>query len=755
MAFCLGNVVLRQISILKFYPVKRIFLLLVLGALSLPSPLSAQNKQADSTLLYQDLAPVTIKGYRFPTQEIRKMEDIHQSYIASGIKNAVIVVQDLAANLAEKTGRQVFSKIPGAFVYDMDGSGNQVNISTRGLDPHRSWEFNVRQNGMMTNSDIYGYPASHYSPPMESVQLVELIHGTASLQYGSQFGGMINYVTKQPDTSRSFSFEGIQSVGSYGLLSTYNALGGRTGKLSYYAYYHKRVSDGYRDNSRSDSEAQFASLSYAISSDFVLKAELGRSTYLFQIPGPLTDSLFHLQPTASTRSRNYFNPDIYLPSLSFTWKTGAKSSLDWNASAVLGTRKSVQFISLADVRDTIDRATLAYKARQVDIDEFNSYASEGRFRQDYSLGHQVHSLVLGFRYTNNNLHRRQLGKGTTGTDFDLTVTDGKFGRDVLFITHNVAVFAENLIQITPKLQVTPGIRLENGVSKLKGQLAYYDNHEIKDQIVHRYALLGIRGQYLLGKTGNDALYGGWSQAYRPVVLADVLPPTVLDVTDPALKDAFGHTAEVGIKGEFIPGMYMDLTAFQILYQNRIGSLAITDATGKIFILKTNIGDSRTNGVELFLQYLLSENLQHRVSFFTATSYMDGRYLNGSVRNGSENKSIKGNRVETTPEWISRNGLHWAYKALSGILQYSYVSESFSDALNTRTPTRNGASGLVPGYGIWDLHLAFQASPKFVLKAGINNLANKSYFTKRPTGYPGQGVWSSDGRSVTASAGFKF
>lgn len=69
----------------------------------------------------------------------------------------------MAANLAEKTGRQIFAKIPGAFIYDMDGSGNQVNISTRGLDPHRSWEYNIRQNGIMINSDLYGYPASHYS----------------------------------------------------------------------------------------------------------------------------------------------------------------------------------------------------------------------------------------------------------------------------------------------------------------------------------------------------------------------------------------------------------------------------------------------------------------------------------------------------------------------------------------------------------------------------------------------------------------
>ncbi|MBK6785551.1 MAG: TonB-dependent receptor plug domain-containing protein [Saprospiraceae bacterium] len=117
--------------------------------------------------------------------------------------------------------------MPGAFIYDMDGSGNQMNIATRGMDPHRSWELNVRQNGVITNSDIYGYPASHYSPPMEAIQKIEIFRGTASLMYGSQFGGMVNYITKKADTTKILSGEVIQSAGSFGLLSTYLSIGGK------------------------------------------------------------------------------------------------------------------------------------------------------------------------------------------------------------------------------------------------------------------------------------------------------------------------------------------------------------------------------------------------------------------------------------------------------------------------------------------------------------------------------------------------
>ena len=115
--------------------------------------------------------------------------------------SGVVALQQIDANITLKTGRQLFAKVPGVFVYDMDGSGNQVNIATRSLDAHRSWEYNTRYNGIITNSDMYGYPASHFNPPMESMQSVELVRGTASLQSGAQFGGMLNYVSKKADTT--------------------------------------------------------------------------------------------------------------------------------------------------------------------------------------------------------------------------------------------------------------------------------------------------------------------------------------------------------------------------------------------------------------------------------------------------------------------------------------------------------------------------------------------------------------------------
>jgi len=723
---------------------------LLIGFLTSFSFLQAQIP-AD-TILERTLNEVTIQSYQFQINEVEQLQNIHETYITSGKKNEVIIIQDLPANLAEKTGRQIFAKIPGAFVYDMDGSGNQINISTRGLDPHRSWEYNVRQNGVMTNSDIYGYPASHYSPPMEAIQKIEIIRGAASLQYGSQFGGMINYVTKKGDPSRPFSFESINSIGSFGLLSSYNAIGGQKGKWSYYAYYQRRISNGYRDNARSDAQAQFIHLKYKFSSDISAKLELGRSQYLYRIPGPLTDAMFYDNPRQATRSRNYFNPDIYLPSLSLDWKISNTTKLSWTSSAVLGHRNSVQFIGFADAQDTIEASTLQYKPRQVDIDNFNSYSSEVRLQQEYKVGKVNNTLVAGLRYVNNNLHRRQQGKGTTGTDFDLTITNPEFGRNIYFKTQNVALFLENLVRINSKLELSAGVRLEHGMSKMSGTISYVPEERIPQNIPHRYPLLGINGQYQLDE--KNKIYGGWSQAYRPVVFSDVIPASILERNDPDLKDAFGHNMELGVKGTLIDRLTYDVNFFQILYKNRIGSLVLTDDNGQSYVWKTNIGDSKTNGLELYMEYNLAETINYKFSVFTATSFFDGYYLNGKLRNGSENTDLTRNRLETVPRWMSRNGLQAAYKKISAILQYSYVSDSFSDALNTTTPNINGARGIVPSYNIWDFNMSYRVNSNYTFRFGVNNFLDKNYFTKRPTGYPGQGVWSSDGRSIVASFGIR-
>lgn len=703
------------------------------------------SQKADS-LPSRTLKQVTVKGFR--STVVESLPNVHGTYLMGGKRNEVIQLADIDANVAEKTPRQLFARIPGVFVYDMDGTGNQINMATRGLDPHRSWENNIRQNGVITNSDMYGYPASHYSPPMESINRIELVRGTASLQFGAQFGGMLNYVTKGADTTRRFGFETVSSAGTYGLLSTFNAIGGRVGKWTYYAYYYRRHSDGYRQNSRSDASAQFGRLHYQATQRLGFTAELGRSTYTYQIPGPLTDAMFAQDPRQSTRSRNYFNPDIYIPSVKTDWQLSDRTRLLWTVSAVLGARNSVQLDAFATAPDTISRVTGQYRARQVDIDNFNSYTSEWRLLHQYKLGNMNSNLAAGVQLMNNDLHRRQLGVGTTDTNFDLSLTS-PFRRDLHYRTRNFAAFAENQFHLTNRLTVSPGMRLESGKTEMRGTITYYAPENLPTDISHHFLLLGVNGEYRV----NEAVkvYGGWSQAYRPVVFKDIIPTSVYERIDKNLKDAHGYNAEIGVDGRW-QGLHLNVTVFDLLYRNRLGTLLLANTDGSNYIFRTNIGDSRSTGVEALVETQLVRTEKILVSGFTSTSFNKARYLNGRVSAGTENRSVAGNQVESAPEWTSRNGLTARYGTTSLTLQYSYVSQTFSDALNTTVASANGAVGPVPAYSLWDLNGTWHSRHGLTIRGSINNLLNQQYFTKRPTFYPGPGVWPSDGRSAVLTVG---
>jgi Fe(3+) dicitrate transport protein len=399
-------------------------MLLTLGVLAVPVGAFAQSvPPRDSTKVRAATTPQTIGGVTVratpPAGSVRAAPEVNGAWVLAGVKSEVLQVRGMDANLTEKTGRQLFAKIPGVFVYDMDGSGNQINISTRGLDAHRSWELNARQDGVVINSDLFGYPASHYSPPMESIERVELVRGTAALQYGSQFGGMVNYITKSGDTTRAMSVESNNTLGAFGLRSTYNAVGGRVGKLDYYAYLNLRRADGYRDAAESEGDAQFARVIWRASPTLTLRGQVGRSTYRYRIPGPLTDAQFDANPRLATRTRNYYGPDIVVPSLSAEWTPTPHTRVLSQLSGVFGARNSVQFIGFATARDTVNRLTGTFAPRQVDIDDFASLTGEVRLVHDWTINGRSHPLAMGLALSDNDTRRRQLGRGTTASNWDL------------------------------------------------------------------------------------------------------------------------------------------------------------------------------------------------------------------------------------------------------------------------------------------------------------------------------------------------
>lgn len=695
-----------------------------------------------------------------------KMLDIQDNAIFSGKKTDVIRLSNLEANLVTNNARQVFSKVPGVSVWENEGSGIQINVGVRGLSPNRSWEFNTRQNGYDISSDVFGYPEAYYNPPLEAVSEIQMVRGGASLQFGAQFGGMLNYVLKREERL-PFIFESQNTVGSYGLLSTFNAIGGKSSKWSYYIYNQSRKGNGWRENNRYEVRNSHAYLGYAFNDKSKLSFEYTNMDYSMQQPGGLTDAQFELNAQSSSRKRNWFGTPWNLAALIFDTKFNDELSLNLKLFGLIGERNSVGNTDGITTLDAILATTNDYKIRRVDRDLYQNIGLESRSIFNYNLGKSSNNLAFGFRVYSAHTYRKQKGDGTTGTDFDLTVPSNFYKTAIDFTTKNVAFFAENLFKPFNNFSITPGIRWETIQSSISGYLdaTTPTSNLLKNNEINRSKLLaGVGVSYQLKKI---TLYSNFSQAYRPVLFSDLTPPATSDVVDPNLKDAFGYNADLGVKGTILKVISFDANLFYLKYNNKVGTIskyidATTPSLG-MYQYKTNIGGATHKGIESFVDVHISKllNIEKQIGnihAYASLSFIDARYdrfdLTTTSAGSITSKNLSGNYVENAPKYIHNFGVNWNFKQVSLSVQKRMTGKVFTDAQNTETPSSNAVIGLIKGYDVYDISGGFKFKSHYNIKAGVNNLANVNYATRRSGGYPGPGLLPGEGRTFYVSVGVR-
>jgi Fe(3+) dicitrate transport protein len=726
----------------------------VLLICSLFQSLQAQVKpKSGDTLRSKTLDPVFVNSYS-KNAAPKYIAEVVGMNIYSGKKTNQIYLDASRMNLAQNVTRTAFAQIPGLTMWEMDGAGLQINVGSRGTDSHRSIEMNMRQNGYNINSDMFGYPEDHYTPPLQAVQQVQLVRGSAALQFGSQFGGMMNYVMKEPDSTKPFTYTGDQTTGSNNFFNSFNSVSGTKGKVSYYAYYDYRHGDGWRPNAAFNYHAYYANINYALTSKTSLSFQFSRMDYVQKIAGGLTDVQFNQNAKQSFRLRNWFNPEINIPALIFKHSISANTNLEITANALFGQRNSVQFIAAPAIADTFNTSLSSYNPRQVDRDYYSGFNTEARLLHHYKIGSVSSVLATGLRYSTELTKRRQKGVGTTGNDFDLSLVK-PYGIDLRFSTRNYAVFAENIFQLTKRFSITPGIRYEIINTSLTGKISNA-SFDVAYRGNRHFPLFGTGVQYQVNKLSQ--LYGNISQAYRPFLYANVTPADRVDVVDPDLKDSKGYDIDLGYRGHYSDILNFDINAFYLFYGNRVGLISQKKPDGSSYLLTTNIGDALTKGVELYVELSLLKSITQRrttddIRIFNSLSYNHARYLDANFNKGGTTINVKDNYVENVPDWMNKSGLTLQHNDFSTTLQYSYASKSFNDAVNT-VSSSDGITGVIPDFYVWDWSINYNFPKQFHLSGGINNLTNEKYFNRRITMYPGPGILPADGRTFYISFGMK-
>lgn len=681
--------------------------------------------------------------------------------IYSGKKTEVLVLDSIDGNKAQNNTRQILGRIPGMNFSETEGAGFPSNgFGLRGLNPSQSIEMNTRQNGYNITSDIYGYNESYYNPAMEAVDKIEVVRGAASLQFGPQFGGTVNFVMKQAPQDKKIQYTTQQTIGSYGLFNSFHSLAGTLGKWSYYTYGQYKNSLGWRRNSAYSAFTGFAKLEYQATSKLKMGLEYSILRNRIQMPGGLTDIEFQQDSRRSFRERNWLNSPWNIVTGTVEYKASDKTTLSIKSAFLFSERNLVwrNEDGGPGVADSISPLTNSYVAREVQREGFLSSTTEARVLTNYKSLGLNNTFAGGVRYFAGKMQRQGGGPGSTGSDFNLNLYGGDYEYSLKFTTTNVSLFFENIIRITNKWSVTPGFRWEYINSTVDGYITDTDNGDTKVQSKDsrkRYIpLLGIGSQYKISQ--SSYIYANWSQAYRPMDYSSLTPIGVTSRIDPHMKDAYGYNADLGWRGTISNFLNFDLGFFYLQYNRRIGLISQSDAaTGETYTLRTNTGNSVSKGIETYVEInpikMFNKNSKiGNISLFNSLAYIDAKYVSGTDDHGA---SISGKHVEYAPNIINRFGITYGFKNFSVTYQLSNTGLSYGDANNT-VQSGNALIGIIPAYKVIDISATYKIK-NCNIKAGINNFNNSTYFTKRTDEYPGPGIIPAQGRSMYVSLGTRF
>ncbi|SOD89402.1 TonB-dependent receptor domain-containing protein [Spirosoma fluviale] len=678
-----------------------------------------------------------------------RMRGVEGMGIYEGKKSEVIIPDQLVANLSTNNARQIYARVAGLNIWENEGAGLQLSIGGRGLDPNRSSNFNVRQNGYDISADALGYPESYYTPPIEAVGRIQIVRGAASLQYGTQFGGLLNFVMRKPVADRKFELVARQTVGTFGFYNAFTSASGTVGKLSYYTFFQYKKGDGWRPNSHFTNYTAFADIDYRFSENTSVGVDITQMSYLAQQPGGLTDAMFREDPRQSNRERNWFKVNWTMPALHFDHKFNANNEVNVRVFGLYAYRYSLGFRPnrVASVDDNSERDLIK--------GDFQNYGAEARYLKRYQLAKQQAVLLVGTRYYHGYNHSIQ-GLGSTGNDANFTFTDTEQGiaSDYQFPNRNVSLFAENILYVGEKLSITPGVRFEYIHTTADG---FYGTvtRDLAGNIIDATRTNEVRTngrQFLLGGLGISYkpttqldIYGNISQNYRSITFSDMRIANPSSVIDPNLQDEKGYSIDLGIRSTQTTLYNFDVSAFYLNYNNRIGEVQFYDANDRVLRRRGNIGQAVIMGLESYAEGDFLRLANPANTNLSGVLFANIALIHSNYR-ASEIAGVVGNQVEFVPNVNLKSGVRVGYKNLKASFQYTYLSDQFSDATNSREGGVSAVIGLIPAYSIMDASLSYQFS-RFRLEGSLNNLANRAYFTRRATGYPGPGILPSDGRGL--------
>jgi len=231
------------------------------------------------------LEPVLVTAKRFTT-----------SIDAVPVITTVISAEQIEKSTANNLPRLLETEA-GIQVADLFGiSGAKSSVDMGGFGASGNLNTLILLNGRRLNDvDLSG--ANLAAIALESIERIEIIHGTSAVLFGDNAaGGVINIVTKSGFKRKQTQLKLLQ--GSYRTMETTFNTQGSFDKNAYFLTLNSSASNGYRDNNAFEN-LRFAGEWAFDQGGWLGGARLFGSQEELQLPGALNEAVYERDPTQS------------------------------------------------------------------------------------------------------------------------------------------------------------------------------------------------------------------------------------------------------------------------------------------------------------------------------------------------------------------------------------------------------------------------------------------------------------------------
>lgn len=620
--------------------------------------------------------------------------------VVSRTPGSVDVVEAAALNQSRVFSfDEALRKVSGLSTRPEEGFSLRPNIGIRGLDPTRSRNVLLMEDGIPLAYAPYGDNSSYYHPPVDRFESIEVVKGSGQILWGPRtVGGVLNYVTPAvPDRPRgSLSLTG----GSRDYFNGHLRYGGTWGATGLLLDATRKQGEGARDNVRSGlNDVNFKVLRplgsrQALALKINYYGEDSRLTY-----SGLRLAEWMAAPRSNAFRNDSFNGDRIGGAATHTASLSPNAILNTNVYGSSFRRHWWRQTSNSGQRpnDASDPACAGM------ANLHTTCGNEGRLRQYTTSGIDpkvrishglfgVRSEFDGGVRAHFEIQERIQKNGDTPLS-----RDGRTVEDNRRTTQGYSTFFQNRF-FFGNLTLTPGLRIEH---------VRYD----------RTNRLFNGGAGAFGKTDLTQLIPGIGGAWNPnqsiTIFAGVhrgfAPPRAEDIINNSggfveLDSELSWNYEAGIRARASRAASIEATYFRTDYENQIVPASLAGGVGSVL---TSAGRTMHQGAEFsgrldgrnFLGTGQSIWLRTAATWIAQARFEGVRY---SAVSGSGTVLITGNRLPYAPETLITASAGWTHRRGANLMvEMVHTGRQFGDDLNTVNSSADGQRGAIPGNVIWN------------------------------------------------------